>query len=160
MNSYLADTYKTAWLSINDMVFQPNFRSDGKDFLKKSLSENARKYRRQNISVTIKLTFLSWIFECLEGAAIILVWALDFGEKSHKISGLLVPFFTLVAIPCTYILNRETTKQMIVMEDWLKGLRSTFMNAEEAQAEVARLERDYFNQVRVEQRNNRQQQNE
>ena len=142
------------------MVFQPNFRSDGKDFLKKSLSENARKYRRQNISVNIKLTFLSWIFECLEGAAIILVWALGFGEKSHKISGLLVPFFTLVAIPCTYILNRETTKQMIVMEDWLKGLRSTFMNAEEAQAEVARLERDYFNQVGVEQRDNRQQQNE
>ena len=48
---------------------------------------------------------------------------------------------------------------MIVMEDWMKGLRSTFMNAEQAQAEVARLERDYFNRVRVEQRNNRQQQN-
>ena len=142
-----------------DIVFQPNFRSDGKDFLKKTLSENARRYRRQTISVNIKLTFLSWIFECLEGALIILVWALNFGEKSHKISGLLIPFFTLVAIPSTYILNRETTKQMIVMEDWLKGLRSTFMNAEEAQAEVARLERDYFNRGRVEQRKNRQQQN-
>ena len=45
------------------------------------------------------------------------------------------------------------------MEDWLKGIRSTFMNAEEAQAEVARLEREYF-QVRFEQRNNRQQGNE
>ena len=48
---------------------------------------------------------------------------------------------------------------MIVMEDWMKGLRSTLMNAEQAQAEVARLERDYFNRVRVEQRNTRQQQN-
>ena len=96
----------------------------------------------------------------MEGATIILVWALGFGEKSHKISGIIVPLISFIAIPCTYILNRETTKQMIVMEDWLKGLRSTFMNAEEAQAEVARLERDYFNQVRVEQRNNRQQQNE
>ena len=48
---------------------------------------------------------------------------------------------------------------MIVMEDWLKGIRSTFMNAEEAQAEVARLERDYFNRGQVEQRNNRQQPN-
>ena len=135
-----------------DIVFQPNFRSDGKDFLKKALSEDARRYRRQNISVNIKITFLSWILECLEGATIILVWALGFGEKSHKISGLLVPFISFIAIPCTYILNRETTKQMIVMEDWLKGLRSTFMNAEEAQAEVARLERDYFNRGRVEQK--------
>ena len=149
MNVSLAHIYK---IRINDNVFQPNFRSDGKDFLKKALSEDARRYRRQNISVNIKITFLSWIFECLEGATIILVWALGFGEKSHKISGIIVPLISFIAIPCTYILNRETTKQMIVMEDWLKGIRSTFMNAEEAQAEVARLERDYF-QVRFEQRN-------
>ena len=86
--------------------------------------------------------------------------ALGFGEKTQKVSGLIVPLISFIAIPCTYILNRETIKQMIVMEDWLKGIRSTFMNVEEAQAEVARLEKDYFNQVRFEQRNNRQQRNE
>ena len=142
------------------MVFQPNFRSDGKDFLKEALSEDARRYRRQNISVNIKITFLSWILECLEGATIILVWALGFGKKSHKVSGIIGPLIVFIATPCTYILNRETTKQIIVMENWLKGLRSTFMNAEETQAEVARLQRVYFNVSQVGQRNNQQQQNE
>ena len=137
--------------SVKDIVIQLYFRSDGKDFLKKALSEDARRYRRQNISVNIKITFLSWILECLEGATIILVWALGFGKKTHKISGLIGPFILFVATPCTYILNRETTKQLIVMENWLKGLRSTFMNAEEAQAEVNRLQRVYFNSVREEQ---------
>ena len=137
--------------SVKDIVIQLYFRSDGKDFLKKALSEDARRYRRQNISVNIKITFLSWILECLEGVTIILAWALGFGKKTHKISGLIGPFIVFVATPCTYILNRETTKQLIVMENWLKGLRSTFMNAEEAQAEVNRLQRVYFNSVREEQ---------
>ena len=144
----------------DNIVFQPNFRSDGKDFLKKALSEDARRYRRQNISVNIKITFLSWVLECLEGATIILVWALGFGKKSHKVSGIIGPLIVFVATPCTYILNRETTKQIIVMENWLKGLRSTFMNTEETQAEVARLQRVYFNVGQVGQRNNQQQQNE
>ena len=82
--------------------------------------------------------------ECVEGVTIILIWALG-GEKSHSISGILVPLITFIAIPCTYILNRETTKQMIVLENWFKGLRSTFLTSQEAQAEVDRLQRDFFN---------------
>ena len=76
----------------------------------------------------------------MEGVSVILVWAFG-GENSHRISGVFVPILTNVVTPCTYILNRETTKQIIVFENWLKGLMSTFFTPQEAQAEVERLQR-------------------
>ena len=76
----------------------------------------------------------------------ILVWAVG-GENSHRISGVFVPLLTYVVTPCTYILNRETTKQIIVFENWLKGLRSTFLTPHQAQAEVERLQRERQNEI-------------
>ena len=82
----------------------------------------------------------------MEGVSMILVWAFG-GENSHRISGVLVPILVNVVTPCTYILNRETTKQIIVFENWLKGLRSTFLTPQEAQAEVERLQRGRQNAI-------------
>ena len=78
--------------------------------------------------------------EVMEGISMILVWSFG-GENSHRISGMLVIILIYVVTPCTYILNRETTKQIIVFENWFKGLRSTFLTPQEAQAEVERLQR-------------------
>ena len=75
----------------------------------------------------------------MEGISLIMVWAFG-GENTHRISGVFVPILTFVVTPSTYILNRETTKQIIVFENWFKGLRSTFMTPQEAQAEVERLQ--------------------
>ena len=50
-----------------------------------------------------------------------------------------------VVTPCTYILNRETTKQIIVLENWFKGVRAIFMRTSEAQSEVDRLQRERQN---------------
>ena len=84
--------------------------------------------------------------ECMEGVSAILIWA--FGrENSHRISGVFVPILTNVVTPCTYILNRETTKQIIVFENWLKGIRSTCLTPQEAQAEVERLQRGRQNVI-------------
>ena len=113
--------------------------------MKDALSEGAKRFRRQTVSVNIKITFLSWAMECVEGLSVILIWVLG-GEKSHSISYIVVPLISFVAIPCTYILNRETTKQIIVLENWFKGLRSTFLTSQEAQVEVDRLQRAFFNQ--------------
>ena len=77
--------------------------------------------------------------ECMEGISLLIVWAFG-GENSHRISGVVVIILGSVVTPCTYILNRETTKQIIVFENWFKGLRSTFMTPQEAQAEVERLQ--------------------
>ena len=75
-----------------------------------------------------------------------MVWAFG-GENTHRISGVFVPILTFVVTPSTYILNRETTKQIIVFENWFKGLRSTFMTPQEAQAEVERLQGERQNVV-------------
>ena len=84
--------------------------------------------------------------EVMEGISMILVWAFG-GENSHRISGMLVIILIYVVTPCTYILNRETTKQIIVFENWFKGLRSTFLTPQEAQAEVERLQRGRQNAI-------------
>ena len=99
------------------------FRQNGKEFLTRALSDECRKYRHQAVSVNIKITFLSWAVECLEGIGVILVWAFA-EEKAFRISGLFLQFNALLITPCTYIWNRETTKQIIVLENWLNGLKA------------------------------------
>ena len=84
--------------------------------------------------------------ECMGGISMIMVWGFG-GENSYRISGVLVPIIMFVVTPCTYILNRETTKQIIVFENWFKGVKSTFMTPQEAQAEVERLQEERQNVV-------------
>ena len=120
------------------------FRQNGKEFLKRSLSDECRKYLRQAVSVNIKITFLSWAFECVEGIGVILVWAFA-EEKAFRFAALFLQFNALVITPCTYILNRETTKQIIVLENWFNGLKATVMNLEDAELRIQRLERERRN---------------
>ena len=115
------------------------FRHNGKEFLKRTLSEESRKYRRQVVSVNIKITFLSWALECIEGISIMLVWAFAEGQ-SFQISAMLIQLNALIITPCTYILNRETTKQIIVLENWLSGLKATVLKLEDAESKVQQLE--------------------
>ena len=116
------------------------FRSQGKEFLKRALSEDCQKYRRQLISVNIKITFLSWALECTTGIGIILLWAITAEERIYRMFSLFIQFIAFVIIPCTYVLNRETTKQIIVLENWLNGLKATILNLEDAEVKVQRLE--------------------
>ena len=111
---------------------------NGKEFLKRTLSEESRKYRRQMVSVNIKITFLTWALECIIGISIIFVWVFA-EEKAFRISGLFIQIIMLVIVPCTYILNRETTKQIIVLEDLLNGLKAMVMKREDVEVKVQRL---------------------
>ena len=120
------------------------FRQIGKEFLKRKLSDECRNYRHQAASVNIRITFLSWAFECVEGIGVILVWAFA-EEKAFRIAVLFIQFNALVITPCTYILNRETTKQIIVLENWFNGLKATVMNLEDAEVRLQRLERERCN---------------
>lgn len=96
------------------------------------------------VSVNIKITFLSWALECIIGISIIFVWAFA-EEKAFRISGLFIQFIMLVIVPCTYILNRETTKQIIVLENLLNGLKATVMKREDVEVKVQRLEAERRN---------------
>ena len=73
-----------------------------------------------------------------------LIWAFA-EEKTFRFSGLFIVLVTFVVIPCTYILNRETTKQIIVLENWLSGLKATIMKREDAEVIVERLEAERRN---------------
>ena len=44
-----------------------------------------------------------------------------------------------IIIPCTYVLNREVTKQIIVLENWIAGIRSVWMSNEDRNREIERL---------------------
>ena len=45
-----------------------------------------------------------------------------------------------VIIPFIYILNREVTKQIIVLENWYEGIKSAFISVDEAEEIVERHE--------------------
>ena len=108
------------------------------------MSEESRAYRRKTLGINIKITFLSWALECMEGTCVMLFWAFG-GERSIRVCSLLIVILIFVITPCTYILNRETTKQIIVLENWFKGVRAIFMRTSEAQSEVDRLQRERHN---------------
>ena len=79
--------------------------------------------------------------EFVTGIGVILAWAFA-GEKSISIHVYRISLTTIsfIVTPFTYILNREVTKQIIVLENWMKGLRSIFLTAQNAQAEVNRFQ--------------------
>ena len=67
-----------------------------------------------------------------------LVWAFA-EEKTYRISGLFIQIIAFVITPCSYVLNRETTKQIIVLEDLLNGLKAMVMKREDVEVKVQRL---------------------
>ena len=80
--------------------------------------------------------------EFITGAAMIVVWTQKWRYESEKESSLeetpythverlLIHCMGFVVIPLTYILNREVTKQVIAVENWLMGLKSIFMSREQ-----------------------------
>ena len=108
------------------------------------MSEESRAYRKKTLGVNIKITFLSWVLECIEGTCILLFLVFG-GEKSIRVCSLLITILIFIITPWTYILNRETTKQIIVLESWFKGIRAIFMGTSEAQSEVDRIQRERRN---------------
>ena len=77
------------------LLILPYFRRNRKEFFKRKLSDECRKYRHQAVLVNIKITFLSWALECVEGIGVILVWAFA-EEKAFRFAGLFLQFFALV----------------------------------------------------------------
>ena len=88
-----------------------------------------QQIRRRTNRVNIKITFLSWILEFLSGIFVILARVLKYKSIIHWMY-LVDLCLVFVIIPCTYVLNREVTKQIIVFGNWYQGVRSIiFSNA-------------------------------
>lgn len=70
--------------------------------------------------------------EFITGASAIAVWQLgDKNSPMPHVQRLFIICMGFVVIPSTYVLNREVTKHIIVMENWCKGIKSVFMSEEE-----------------------------
>ena len=101
------------------------FRSQASDFLNRRLGEESKQIRRRRYTVNIMVTFLSWALEFVSGMFVLLARVLKISNLIHW-SYLIDVCLVFVVIPCTYLLNREITKQIIVFGNWYQGFRSIF----------------------------------
>ena len=94
--------------------------------MKKALSEFSQNVRSQTRTINIKVTFISWMVEFVTGITFLLFTV--FGNQRFR------PYYTLfyvtsmgVAVPLTYIINRDVTKEKILIKGWQYGIRSIFI---------------------------------
>ena len=96
--------------------------------MRRGLSNEIRRTRRQRINVNIYISFLSWVLEFLLGVFNFTVYILS----EHVVLythwfRLLDSFMLFIILPCTYIINSEKTKEIIVLQNWYKGIRSILL---------------------------------
>ena len=93
--------------------------------MKKALSDFSQNVRSRTRTINIKVTFISWVVEFVTGITFLLLTS--FGNVQFR------PYYSLfymtsmgVAVPFTYIINREVTKEKILIRGWHYGIRSIF----------------------------------
>ena len=114
----------------------------GREYLSRALSEENKRYRLKKISVSIKITFLTWALEFSVGVSVLVFWLL-MGKEYRNLLLLVNWTIIFIILPCTYVLNREVTTQIIAMESWVSGIRSIFMSKEEQDREIERLDQNH-----------------
>ena len=111
--------------------------------LARALSEDNKRFRQKNMSVNIIITFVTWILEFSIGIGVLIYWFFVGNNEYMNFLRLFNTIIYLIILPFMYILNREVTKTIIVLENWVAGIRSIFMSREQENQEVERLERSY-----------------
>ena len=111
--------------------------------LARALSENNKRFRQKTLSVNIKIAFVTWILEFSVGMGVLIFWFFVGNNEYMNYLRLFNWSTYLIILPFMYILNREVTKTIIIMENWVAGIRSIFMSREQQNQEVERLERLY-----------------
>ena len=110
------------------MIFL-NSREDDSE-ARRALSSRFRKTRRQRITANIYISFLSWFLEFILGNLIIIFAVIRIVRDDvvfDRWFRLLDKFLLFVLLPCTYLLNNEKTKEIIVSQNWYRGIRSIFL---------------------------------
>ena len=94
--------------------------------MKEALSDFSQNVRSRTRTINIKVTFISWMVEFVTGITFLLLTT--FGNERFR------PYYTIfyvtsmgVAVPLTYIINRDVTKEKILIKGWQYGIRSIFM---------------------------------
>ena len=107
------------------------FRDDDDEVLRRALSGEIRRGRRRRIRTNIYISFLSWALEFILGSFTIIVLITSrFYEReviSYRWFRMLDTFMLFVVLPCTYILNGEKVKKIVVSQNLYQGIRSIFL---------------------------------
>ena len=111
--------------------------------LARALSEDNKRFRQKNMSVNIIITFVTWILEFSIGIGVLIYWFFVGNNEYLNFLRLFNWTIYLIILPFMCILNREVTKTIISMENWVTGIHSIFMSREQQNQEVERLERLY-----------------
>ena len=103
-------------------------RSESKDTILASLSENAKRKRRRKHTIGIQITVLSWFLELIGGSIIMARYLLfqnqdNKDEWTDRILALLDIALCLIPIPLSYLLNDEAIKLAIQAKGWINFLR-------------------------------------
>ena len=90
------------------------------------MSEPRLARRKRTTIVNFQITFLSWIMELVGGWIIII--ARFFVPHNNRTLKVWLWFadhcFNFIIIPCTYTINNDGTKQVIIGKNWSEGIRS------------------------------------
>ena len=104
-------------------------RSESKDTILASLSEEAKRKRRRKHTIGIQITAVSWMLEFIGGCIVMsrfLLFQKQDGTKDEwtdRILALLDIFVCLIPIPLSYLLNDEAIKLAIQTQGWIRFLR-------------------------------------
>ena len=132
--SYFAFTFYATILNYACVL---NFRDEDRPVLRLILTGESRRMRRQQIRVSIHISFLSWILEFILGIVIIVILSLSFLYHNRwKVNLNVHEYFAFfdcpglfIVLPCVYIMNGKKIKEIIVSRNWWQGIRSTFLRS-------------------------------
>ena len=111
------------------------YRSECKENILASLSEESKIKRRRRTTIGIQITAISWILEFFGGIiALGRFWMFqtkDGGEWADRIFSLFGIFICMVLIPLSYLLNNEAVKVVIQVKGWSNFITKRNVNQSE-----------------------------
>ena len=113
--------------SIVTIIIFTYFRSQQNAVVRLKLSDQVKNMRKRTLMVNIEIQALAWALEFVAGNSTTLIFLLE-GEKIKKWVLLMDVLTFYILIPATYVINRDITKQIIILNDWYKGIKSVFVS--------------------------------
>ena len=113
--------------SIVTIIIFTYFRSQQNAVVRLKLSDQVKNMRKRTLMVNIEIQALAWALEFVAGNSTTLILLLE-GKKIKKWVLLMDVLTFYILIPATYVINRDITKQIIILNDWYKGIKSVFVS--------------------------------
>ena len=112
---------------LNKKLFVSDFRSDNKETIIASLSQESILKRRRRNTIGIQITVISWMLEFFANIITVsryFVWKnAETNEWADRWFVLLALIMSYILIPGSYLLNSEAVKLFILAQGWITFIR-------------------------------------